>query len=78
MDRLITNAVLGIASFVIVLLTNGSALAQEEITEEGVVVGSRGEARDPLASAVPVDLISADDIVAAHSLGGELGYLLQA
>ncbi|MCP4302567.1 MAG: TonB-dependent receptor [Gammaproteobacteria bacterium] len=41
-------------------------------------MGTRGEARDPLASAVPVDLISADDIAAAHSLGGELGELLQA
>jgi iron complex outermembrane receptor protein len=78
MDRLITNAVLGIASFAIALLTNGSALAQEEITEEVVVVGTRGEARDPLASAVPVDLISADEIAAAHSFGGELGELLQA
>jgi iron complex outermembrane receptor protein len=78
MDRLITNAVLAIASFAIVLLTNGSALAQEEITEEVVVIGTRGEARDPLASAVPIDLISADEIAAAHAFGGELGELLQA
>jgi iron complex outermembrane receptor protein len=78
MDRLTRNAVLGIASLVILLLTNGGALAQEEITEEVVVVGTRGEARDPLASAVPVDLISADEIAAAHSFGGELGELLQA
>jgi iron complex outermembrane receptor protein len=62
------------------LLTNGSALAQaqEEATEEIVVVGSRGEARDPMESAVPVDVISADEIAAAHSFGGELGELLQA
>ncbi len=78
MDRLITNAVLTIASFAIVLLTNGSALAQEEITEEVVVIGTRGEARDPLASAVPIDLISADEIAATHAFGGELGELLQA
>ena len=76
MNRPSKHAVLIIASAV--LLLNGSALAQEEITEEVVVVGSRGEARDPLATAVPVDLISAEDIAAAHSFGGELGELLQA
>jgi iron complex outermembrane receptor protein len=76
MNRPSTHAVLIIASAV--LLTNASAVAQEEITEEVVVVGSRGEARDPLATAVPVDLISAEDIAAAHSFGGELGELLQA
>lgn len=76
MNRPSTHAVLTIASAI--LLINGIALAQEEITEEVVVVGSRGEARDPLATAVPVDLISAEDIAAAHSFGGELGELLQA
>jgi len=76
MNRPSKHAVLIIASAV--LLINGSALAQEEITEEVVVIGSRGEARDPLATAVPVDLISAEDIAAAHSFGGELGELLQA
>lgn len=80
MKRLSTLAVLGVASSVPVLLTNGSALAQDqdEITEEVVVVGTRGDARSPLDSAVPVDVISADDIAAAHSFGGELGELLQA
>ena len=80
MNRPSTHAVLMIVSAV--LLINGSALGQEEVTEEVteevVVVGSRGEARDPLATAVPVDLISAEDIAAAHSFGGELGELLQA
>ena len=80
MNRLSRVAVLGITAFATLLLTNGSALAQaqEEATEEIVVVGSRGEARDPMESAVPVDVISADEIAAAHSFGGELGELLQA
>jgi iron complex outermembrane receptor protein len=62
------------------MLTMGSDLAQaqDEATEEIVVVGTRGDARNPLETAVPVDLISADDIAAAHSFGGELGELLQA
>jgi hypothetical protein len=80
MNRLNTRVILSIASFPLVLLTISSALAQaqDEATEEIVVVGTRGEARDPLKSAVPVDLISADEIAAAHSFGGELGELLQA
>jgi len=78
MNRLNTYAILIVAASATVLLTNGDALAQEEVAEEVVVVGSRGEARDPLATAVPVDLISAEDIAAAHSFGGELGELLQA
>jgi len=80
MNRLNTRVILGITSLPLVLLTISSALAQvqDEATEEIVVVGTRGEARDPLESAVPVDLISADEIAAAHSFGGELGELLQA
>ena len=80
MNRSSIVAVLGATAFAMLLLTNGNALAQaqEEATEEIVVVGSRGEARDPMESAVPVDVISADEIAAAHSFGGELGELLQA
>ena len=80
MNRLNTRVVLGMAAFPLVLLTISSALAQaqDETTEEIVVVGTRGEARNPLESAVPVDLISADDIASAHAFGGELGELLQA
>jgi len=80
MNRLNTRVVLGMVSFPLIVLTISNALAQaqDETTEEIVVVGSRGEARDPLESAVPVDLISADEIAAAHSFGGELGELLQA
>ncbi|MGI9223940.1 MAG: TonB-dependent receptor plug domain-containing protein [Woeseiaceae bacterium] len=76
MNRLNRRMVLGIGP--LVLLTFSSVLAQDTTTEEIVVVGTRGEARNPLESAVPVDLISADEIASAHSFGGELGELLQA
>jgi iron complex outermembrane receptor protein len=80
MNRTTILAKLFVAACATVPLTLASALAQaqEEVTEEVVVVGTRGEARDPLATAVPVDLITAEDIAAAHSFGGELGELLQA
>jgi len=76
MNRLNRRIVVGIGP--LVLLTVSSVLAQDATTEEIVVVGTRGEARNPLESAVPVDLISADEIASAHSFGGELGELLQA
>jgi iron complex outermembrane receptor protein len=74
------HVVLSISIFSVALLASIGAVAQtsQEITEEVVVVGTRGEARSPLDSAVPIDVISADDIAAAHSFGGELGELLQA
>ena len=80
MNQSNTLAVLGISVFSTALLTSVDAVAQaqDEVTEEVVVVGSRGDARNPLESVVPVDVISADDIAAAHSFGGELGELLQA
>ena len=80
MNRSITMAGIGLASCATVLLTCGSVLAQEQedVADEVVVVGTRGDARDPLATAVPVDLITAEDMAAAHSFGGELGELLQA
>lgn len=80
MKRPGTFAVLSIGTFSAAMLTSASALAQDqdEVTDEVVVVGTRGEARSPLDSIVPVDVISADEISAAHSFGGELGELLQA
>ncbi len=80
MKRLTTLTVLTIAALPVALLTNTNVIAQEDdaVTEEVVVVGTRGDARSPLDSAVPIDLISAEDIAAAHSFGGELGELLQA
>ncbi len=60
--------------------SGNAALAQdaEAPTEEVVVIGTRGDARNPLESAVPIDVIGADEIASAHSFGGELGELLQA
>ena len=80
MKRLTILTLLTFAALPVALLTNTNAIAQDDdaVTEEVVVVGTRGDARSPLDSAVPVDLISAEDIAAAHSFGGELGELLQA
>ena len=80
MNRLERPIVLSIASLPLALMTisGAPAQAQDEAAEEIVVVGTRGDARNPLESAVPVDLISADEIASAHSFGGELGELLQA
>lgn len=50
----------------------------DNYSEEVVVVGTRGQPRSVFDSAVPVDVISAEDLEAASSLGGELGELLQA
>ena len=56
-----------------------SALAQQEIVlDEIVIVGSRGDARDPLQSMAPVEVISADEMQVVATNGGELGELLQA
>ncbi len=52
--------------------------AEEELAEEIVVVGSRGDGRAALDSAVPIDVIGADEISQIASLGGELGEVLQA
>ena len=64
MNQSIRIAVLGISIISIALLTNSEAVAQgsDAVTEEVVVVGTRGDARSPLDSAVPIDVISADDI----------------
>ena len=62
------------------MAASGIAGAQEaeDVQEEIVVVGTRGESRSALDSPVPVDVITADDIARVESLGGELGELLQA
>ena len=68
--------VVGIAA--VCLTPAVSAQDAEEPIEELVVVGSRGEGRDPLQSMVPVDVIGADQMQQVATLGGELGELLQA
>ena len=73
-DQRIRNA--GLLVLAVLGATAASAaLAQ---TEEIVVVGSRGDARDPLDSMVPVEVISASEMQDVATLGGELGELLQA
>lgn len=80
MKRSDAQTVLGLAAIFGSSMIGAGALAQdqEDVTEEVVVVGKRGEARNPLESAVPVDVISIDDIASTQSFGGELGELLQA
>ncbi len=80
MKRLSTLTVLSFTALPIALFTNTDAIAQDDDAdiEEVVVVGTRGDARSPLDSAVPVDVIRAEDIAATQSFGGELGELLQA
>ena len=56
----------------------GFAQSVSAQVEEIVVVGARGEGRDPLESMVPVDVITAEDMQRVATLGGELGELLQA
>ena len=60
MKRLTTLTLLTFAALPVALLTNTNAIAQDDdaVTEDVVVVGTRGDARSPLDSAVPVDLIN--------------------
>ena len=46
--------------------------------EEVVVVGTRGQPRSVFDSAVPIDVLSAEDLESTVSLGGEFGELLNA
>ncbi len=80
MRKIHTLTLLGILSVSFSGFVPNQAMAQddEEFTEEVVVVGTRGEGRNALDSAVPVDVITADDIAQVSSLGGELGELLAA
>ncbi len=78
MNQKIKFAATIIAALSSSLFATAFAIAQDDVTEEVVVVGTRGDARDPLDSAVPIDVIGADEIAEVHSFGGELGELLQA
>ena len=80
MKRSTILAVLSVSAFPVALLTTTTVAAQngDGVIEEVVTIGTRSDARQPLDSAVPVDVISADDIAGAQSFGGELGELLQA
>ncbi len=62
------------AALLAATLLTSAAWAQE--VEEIVVVGSRGEGRDPLDSMVPVDVLTERDMEQVAALGGELGELL--
>ncbi len=49
---------------------------ENQIVEEVVVVGTRGQPRSVFDSAVPIDVISADELESSASLGGEVGEIL--
>lgn len=74
------EAVQWLAISIVTFLPGAAVLAQDgdSLWDEIVVVGTRGESRRALDSPVPVDVITADDIVKVSTLGGELGELLQA
>lgn len=75
-----TTALLSLAALPTVLLLSGPVMAQngDISAEEIVVVGTRGDPRNALDSAVPIDVIGADEIEQIAALGGELGQVLQA
>ena len=66
-------------------LFSGVSAAQESGTnsnssaelEEILVVGSRAPGRSAEDSPVPVDVLTADDLVQLGTIGGEIGSLLQ-
>ncbi len=80
MNKTTTAALLGLVALPAVFLLNTPVMAQDEdaSTEEIVVVGTRGGPRNALDSAVPIDVIGADEIAQIAALGGELGEVLQA
>ena len=67
-------------------LCSGAATAQDINTnsessseiEEILVVGSRAPGRSAEDSPVPVDVLTADDLVQSGTIGGEIGSLLQS
>ena len=69
------------SSVIAALLVLSNAIFLQSVAaqvEEIVVVGARGDGRDPLESLVPVDVITADEMAVISTNGGELGELLQS
>jgi len=59
---------------------SGQSLAQDDndTLEEVVAIGTRSASRSVEDSAVPVDIITAEDLLRSPNIGGELGGLLQS
>ncbi len=68
---------LGVLGSSVSLSVHAESVTNQSIVEEVVVVGTRGQPRSVLDSAVPIDVISADELEASASLGGEVGEILQ-
>ena len=78
--RYLVSATLVSSSFFALAFAAGPAVAQDALSsaEEIVVTGTRAHDRTVLNSPVPIDVISADTLVRAGGVGGELGAALQA
>ncbi len=82
--KTLTGEILVFAS--IATLFSGASLAQGSSSssasspdlEEITVVGSRSPGRSAEDSPVPVDVLTADDLVQSGTIGGEIGSLLQS
>ena len=57
---------------------NSEIAASGETVEEILVVGSRAPGRSAEDSPVPVDVLTADDLVQSGTIGGEVGSLLES
>jgi len=75
---------LQVSTLVVLLVASAASQAQpgdqqgvQQLVEEVVVVGTRGQPRSVFDSAVPIDVISIDELESSASLGGELGEILQ-
>ena len=78
--RKIANKMLTVHIALVLLCAGGQSFAQDDADtlEEIVAIGTRSADRSVENSAVPVDIITAEDLLRSPNIGGELGGLLQS
>ena len=78
--RNIINHMPALSIAAVLLCISGESLAQDEndTLEEISTIGTRSAGRSVEDSAVPVDIITAEDLLRSPNIGGELGGLLQS
>ena len=78
--RKIVGKMLTLHIALVLLCISGQSLAQDDddALEEIVTIGTRSADRSVENSAVPVDIITAEDLLRSPNIGGELGGLLQS
>ena len=78
--RNIINHMPALSIAAVLLCISGASLAQDEndTLEEIITIGTRSAGRSVEDSAVPVDIITAEDLLRSPNIGGELGGLLQS